>query len=235
MAQVRPETYKAIEENDIEKVLFSDPFSDVARKSKRNLIVAGFIGLLVSLLNLEINGFLGLKATKISLGNDIVQGLAFFIIMYLFLSFIFQAYIDYSAWKFKREKQLTQPYFDLVSLIEGQINVTGQHFKNSSFRFETLLEEDGMQAQIEASKQISTAKQMIESSATQFSSFVNEINPLLAHWKGTIAKMDNLSLRLKVRFINLWVLDIAFPIIVSATALYLCSSSVPALVSKLTS
>ena len=79
MAQVRPETYKAIEENDIEKVLFSDPFSDVARKSKRNLIVAGFTGLLVSLLNLEINGFLGLKAQNISLVNDLVKGLAFLI------------------------------------------------------------------------------------------------------------------------------------------------------------
>lgn len=235
MAQVSPEIYKTIEENDIEKVVFSDPFSEVARKSKRNLIVSGFIGLLVSLLNLEINGFLGLKATNINLSNDIVQGLAFFIIIYFFLSFIFQAYIDYSAWKFKREKQLTQPYFDLVSLMESRINVTGQHFKNTTFRFDSILEDDGMQAQIEASKQIATARKVIESSATQFSSFVDEINPLLTHWKDTIAKMDNLSLRLKVRFINLWVLDIAFPLIVSATALYLCSSSIPALFLKLTS
>jgi TM2 domain-containing membrane protein YozV len=235
VSQVRPETYKSIEENDIEKVAFSDPFSDVARKSKRNLVVSGFIGLLVSLLNLEINGFLGLKATNMNLGNDIAQGLAFFIIMYFLLSFIFQAYIDYSAWNFKREKQLTQPYFDLVSLIESHIDVTGVHINNATLRLDSLSLEENMQAQVEVSKQITSTKQNLESTKTQLSSFVNEISPLLNHWKITIAKMDHLSLRLKVRFINLWVLDIAFPLIVSSTALYLCYSSIPALITKLTS
>ncbi|MCG7496444.1 hypothetical protein MHO82_06195 [Vibrio sp. Of7-15] len=235
MAQVRPEIYKAITDNDIENVIFSDPFSDVARKSKRNLLAAGFIGLLISVLNLEISGFLGLKATNMNLGNDIAQGLAFLIILYFFLSFMFHAYIDYSAWNFEREKQLTKPYFDLVHLIEGHINVTGEQIKNATSKLDSLSDEESIQAQIEVSKEVKSARQQLDSINTQLSSVISEVNPLISSWRNTIGKMDNLSMRLKARFISLWGLDVIFPLVVASIALYQCYSGVPALILKLTS
>ena len=235
MAQVRPETYKAIEDNDMGNVIFSDPFSDVARKSKRNLIASGFIGLLISGLNLEINGFLGLKATNMNLGNDIAQGLTFLIILYFFLSFLFHAYIDYSAWNFEREKQLTKPYFDLIHLIEGQISVTGEQIKSATFKLDSLSYEPSMQAQIEVSKDVKNARQQLDAINTQLSSVISEVNPLINSWRNTIGKMDNLTVRLKARFVSLWVLDIIFPLAVASLALYQCSSGIPALFLKLTS
>ena len=238
MAQVRSEIYKAISENNMDNVVFSDPFSDVARKSKRTLLAAGFIGLLISVLNLEISGFLGLKATNMNLGNELAQGLAFLILLYFISSFIFHAYIDYSAWNFESEKQLTKPYFDLVDLVDlvdTQINVTGEQIKNATFKLDSLSNEESIQAQVEVIKEINSARQQLESINTQLSAVILEINPLVSSWRDTIQKMNKLSYRLLARFFSLWFLDIIFPLIVAIAALFKCYSGVPALVLKLTS
>ncbi|WP_166423597.1 hypothetical protein [Paraglaciecola sp. 20A4] len=220
MAKVRLETYKAINENDMDQVLFTDPFSDVARKAKRNLLAAGFISLLISVLNLEISGFLGLKATNMNLGNDLAQGLAFIITLYFFLSFVFHAYIDYSAWNFSREKQQTKPYFDLVYLIENQVSVTGEQIKNATDKLDALWLEEGMQAQIEVAKDVRSSQQKLDSINASLSSLIEEVTPLILNWRTTIGKMDNLSHRLKARFLSLWVLDIVFPVILTLMAMY---------------
>jgi len=235
MAQVRPDTYKAINENDMDQVLFSDPFSDVARKSKRNLLAAGFICLLISVLNLEISGFLGLKATNMNLGNDLAQGLVFLITLYFFLSFIFHAYIDYSAWNFRREKQQTKPYYDLVHLIESQVSVTGEQINGATHKLDALCHEESMQAQVDVAKEVKSARQQLESINTSLSSVIEEVTPLINSWRATIGKMDNLSLRLKARFLSLWVLDITFPILLALIALYKSYSGVSVLICKIMS
>jgi hypothetical protein len=235
VAQVRPEIYKAISENNMDNVIFSDPFSDVARKSKRNLLAAGFIGLLISVLNLEISGFLGLKATNMNLGNELAQGLAFLILLYFISSFIFHAYIDYSAWNFESEKQLTKPYFDLVDLVESQINVTGEQIQNATSKLDSLSNEESMQAQVEVIKEINSARKQLESINTQLSAVILEVNPLVSSWRDTIQKMNKLSYRLRARFFSLWFFDIIFPLIIAIAALFKCYSGVPALALKLTS
>jgi hypothetical protein len=235
MAQVRPESYKAINENDMDQVLFTDPFSDVARKAKRNLLAAGFISLLISVLNLEISGFLGLKATNMNLGNDLAQGLAFLITLYFFLSFVFHAYIDYSAWNFSREKQQTKPYFDLVHLIESQVSVTGEQIKNATDKLDALCHEESMQAQIEVAKDVRSARQQLDSINTSLSSLIEEVTPLILSWRTTIGKMDNLSHRLKARFLSLWVLDVIFPVILTLMAMYKTYPGVSVLAYKLMS
>jgi hypothetical protein len=235
MAQVRPDTYKAIIENDMGEVIFTDPFSDVARKSKRNLLAAGFVCLLISVLNLEISGFLGLKATNMNLGNDIAQGLSFLITLYFIVSFLFHVYIDYTAWKFEREKQQTKPYYDLVHLIESQISVTGEQIKNATYRLDSLCNEETMQAQVEVSKDVKSARGQLESINKSLSSVIEEVTPLIHSWRATIEKMENLSWRLRARFISLWVLDITFPLFVAVIALYKSYSGVPALLTKIMS
>jgi hypothetical protein len=233
--QVRPEVYKAISENDMDNVIFSDPFSDIARKSKRNLVATGFIGLLISVLNLEVSGFLGLKATNMNLGNELAQGLAFFILLYFMSSFIFHAYIDYSAWNFKSEKQLTKPYLDLVHLVDRQINTTGQQILNTTSKLDSLSNEESMQAQVNVINTINSIKQQIESIDTQLSAVILEVKPLVSSWRDTIQKMNKLSYRLRARFFSLWFFDIILPLIVAIAALFECYSGVPALVLKLTS
>jgi TM2 domain-containing membrane protein YozV len=232
VTQVRPEIYKAIEENDMEKVFFSDPFIDVTRKSKRNLLVASFISILISILHLEINGFLGLKATNTPLGNEVAQGLAFFIVLYFFLSFTFQAFIDYIAWNFSQEKYLTKPYLELVSLIESQISVTGEQIKNATYNMSSLSDDDRMQDQVHNSSVINSSKQQLDSINTNLSSVITEFSPLLKMWAKELEKMNKLSVRLKVRFLNLWALDIIFPLLVSLAVLYLCYSGIPSLLMR---
>ena len=215
MAQLRPDTYKAIDENDMDQVLFSDPFGDVARKAKRNLLAAGFICLLISVLNLEISGFLGLKATNMALGNDLAQGLAFLLVIYFFMTFVFHAYIDYVAWNFNREKQLTKPYYELVHLIESQISVTGEQIKNATYKLDSLSQEENTQIQSE----VKSARQQLESINSSLSYNIDEVMPLIISWRNTIGKMESLTLRLKVRFLSLWLLDIAFPIALALVAM----------------
>jgi hypothetical protein len=219
----------------MDQVLFSDPFSDAARKSKRNLLAAGFICLLISVLNLEISGFLGLKATNMNLGNDLAQGLVFVITLYFLLSFIFHAYIDYSAWNFHREKQQTKPYYDLINLIDSQVSVTGEQIKGATQKLDTLYHEEIVQSQAVIAKDIKSAKQQLESINTSLSSVIEEVTPLINSWRTTIGKMDNLSLRLKARFISLWVLDITFPILLALIALYESYSGVSVLIRKIMS
>ena len=215
----------------MDHVLFADPFTDVARKAKRNLLAAGFISLLISVLNLKISGFLGLQATNMNLGNDLAQGIAFFITLYFFLSFVFHAYIDYSAWNFSREKQQTKPYYELVRLIENQINVIGEQIKNSTNTFDALRRDESMQAQIEVAK----AQQQLQAINTSLSSVIEEVMPLIHSWRNTIKKMENLSPRLKARFLTLWILDIACPIILALLAMYKSYSGLSALVYKIMS
>ena len=44
----------------VDAVAFSDPYSDVTRKAKRNLLVASFICVLIATLKVQIIGFLGI-------------------------------------------------------------------------------------------------------------------------------------------------------------------------------
>ena len=54
MTYVRPDIYKSIKDNDLSEVIFKDPFSEETRKAKRNLMVASFISVLISILELMI-------------------------------------------------------------------------------------------------------------------------------------------------------------------------------------
>jgi hypothetical protein len=219
MSQAREQIYKAIEDNELDKVLFSDPFSETTRRSKRNLLIASFSSILIATLDLEINSFLGLKATN-SLGSEVTQGLAFFIVVYFLLSFAFQAYIDYVAWKFQREKQLTKPYLELVSFIEMQVSVTKEQIDKTKNRVNDLSGESSMQGQVNDAGVFSNVQRGLESIEANLSSSMEEINPLLITWSENIEKMKELSTRLRVRFCSLWTLDILFPLIISLSAMY---------------
>ncbi len=231
MSQAREQIYKAIEDNELDKVLFSDPFSETTRRSKRNLLIASFSSILIATLGLEINSFVGLKATN-PLGSDTTLGLAFFIVVYFFLSFTFQAYIDYVAWKFQREKQLTKPYLELISFIEMQVSVTKEQIIKTKERLNGLSGESSMQGQVNDDGVFINVKRGLESIDANLSSSMEEINPLLTTWSESIEKMNALSTRLRVRLFSLWTLDIIFPLVISFSALYLSYGGIAGLLCK---
>jgi len=221
MAHIRPDVYKAIAENDIGDVVFRDPFSDEARKAKRNLVAASFAALLIAALELQVNGFLGLQtATGTTLGSSITKGLACLIVVYFLAGFLLTTYVDYSAWKFERERVLVKPYVDLISMLEGHIYVTGEQIKNATVRLAGVVLEDDMHSQIEVQKIVREAQSQLASIQKHATSLTEEFKPLLAHWSSLVVKFDRLSWRLRARFFSLWVLDMLVPIILASVAIW---------------
>ena len=225
MQKLPAHIYKEISDNDMDQVVFTDPFCDVTRKYKRNLLTVSVIALLISILNLKISGFLGLTDNNGDIGNDIAQGIAFVFIFFYFLpSFCFHIYVDYIAWKFKQERQETKPYFNLIHLLESQLRATEEQIKNAVVRLDSIDVGDRMHIQIDASNNIQSAKQQLDSIGKNISNLSKCTTPLIESWGKTITKMESLPLRLQVRFANIWLLDIFFPLVISIVALYQSSS-----------
>ncbi len=221
MSYIRPDVYKAITENDLNTVVFQDPFSEEARKAKRNLVAASFSAVLIATLELQVNGFLGLQtATGAALGSSITKGLAFSIVAYFLAAFVLSAYIDYSAWKFKRERLLVQPYLDLVRMLEAHIHVTGEQVSNATHRMDGVVVEPGMRSEVEFKKLIDEARGQLTSIQANAKALHEEVKPLLAHWTGTVSRFERLSWRLRARFLSLWLLDIALPLLLAGVALW---------------
>lgn len=214
MAYIGVEISKAIEDNDLNKVIFKDPFSDTTRKTKRNLLIASFVCLLIAILHLEITGFLGLKAATGNLGNELAKGLACIVVIYSLVSFLFYSYIDYSAWQFEKERQLTKPYLDLISLLNNHINTTAGQVSDAADSFENMdinLERK-TKADNQLAREIKTASDKLTQIDKRLKQIQEEALPLIDSWKTTIQKMDKLNWRLKARFTSFWLLDIALPL-----------------------
>lgn len=220
MAHVRPEVYKAIQENDLASVFFVDPLLPVTRQTKRNLLIASFVALLIAILELEISGFLGLQTSNANLGNILAQGLACLIVLYFLISFVFHIFVDYSAWQFEREKQMTQPYLDLISLFEQQVSTTGEQIENACAFLDGVVIEGDMPSQVEAEKKINSALGQLNSIKMHIDSIVQETSPLIVSWAGSIGRMNRLNARLRMRIISLWCLDILLPCILGLLAVW---------------
>lgn len=221
MAHIRPDVYKLIEENDFGEVVFQDPFTEETRKAKRNVVAAGFGGLLIAALDLQVNGFLGLQtATGATLGGDITKGLACLIVGYFLAAFILAAFVDYSAWKFKRERVLVKPYLDLVSMLEAHFHVTGEQVQNATHRISGVVVEYDMRSQVEFQQILSDTKGQLRSIQENLDSFYEEAKPLLLKWANLVAKAERLSWRLRARFFSLWLLDVLVPLAISSFAIW---------------
>jgi len=203
--------------NSLNDVLFTDPFTDETRKAKRNVLIASFVCLLIATLRLEVTGFAGLTAGATGLGNELAQGLACTVVIYLFVGFLFHAFVDYSAWNFEQELLLTQPYVVLIEHIKSNAGAVQEQIKNAveilkNPRFGTTAES--------TATDINSAHGQLSSIAKHQEELHAELTPLLASWGKTIASMDRLTWRLRARFVMLWVLDIGLPVLVALFAIY---------------
>lgn len=221
MAHIRSDVYKAISENDIKEVVFQDPLGDDARKAKRNVVAASFGAILIAALELQVNGFLGLQTvTGSTIGALITKGLACLVVIYFLAGFVVAAYVDYSAWKFKRERYLISPYLELVRMLEGHFAVLGEQISNATTRLENRAPEHEMQGQIHASRAIADAQGQLTTVAKNSTELYEEFRPLIAHWRDTIQQTERLSWRLRVRFASFWVLDILLPLCLASLAIW---------------
>ena len=234
MSYIRPEVYKKIEENNINDVVFEDPFKEETRKAKRNIIASSFIALLIATLDLQISGFLGLQTTTgSSLGGAITKGLIFIVVTYFLAAFVLAAYVDYSAWKFRRERYLVEPYLELIRMLEAHVQVLGEQMTNATSRLSGIVIEHNMQSQVSFQQAIKEASGQLKSIHENGIVLYQEMRPLIDHWSAMVKKAEGLSWRLRARFLSLWVLDIAVPIALAALAIWKTCGSVPFVWSKI--
>jgi hypothetical protein len=227
MTIIAERTVSAISENNFDEVIFQDPFSDVTRKAKRNLLVASFAGLLIVILKLQVTGFLGLQASTGVVGNDLTQGLICIVVTFFLISFLFHTYIDYSAWQFQRERLQTKPYLELITTIQHNFQVTGEQVKNAVFPLNQPYPEK------HSEMTISTIQSQLNSIEERLAELRKEINPLLDSWRKTISSIERLEMRLKLRFASLWVIDICLPVSLSLLAIYKSHSEIYSVLLKL--
>ena len=138
MAWIPAAVHAAIKNKDLNKVLFQDPLGDETRKAKRNLLIAAFTCLLIAVLKLHVTSFLGLSAGTDGLGNELAQGLSVLVVIYMLVGYCFHVFVDYSAWKFERERLQTQPYFDFISLYESSYRAMTEQIANAVGEIPTL-------------------------------------------------------------------------------------------------
>ncbi|MDL5367297.1 hypothetical protein QSH18_16940 [Xanthomonas sp. NCPPB 2654] len=228
MSFIRADVYKAITDNNLNDVVFQDPFSDEARKAKRNLVAASFGALLIAALDLQVNGFLGLQTvTGSTLGVVITKGLACVVVLYFLAGFVLYASVDYAAWKFKRERFLVAPYLELVKMLEAHVNSTGEQVTNATSRLGSIVIESDMQSQVAFQEAIKNTKGQLASIQEHTSQLHEEMRPLIGHWRLTVAKASRLSWRLRARFLSLWLLDMLFPLALSALAMWKSHEGLP--------
>ena len=234
MPHVRQDVYKAIAENELGEVVFQDPFGDESRKAKRNLVGASFGALLIAALELQVNGFLGLQTvTGATLGGTITKGLACILVLYFLAGFLLSAYVDYAAWKFKRERLLVKPYLELVTMLESHVQVTGEQVNNATRRLDGIEVDSEMRSQVAFQETIQNTRGQLKSIQENIEAIHEEFKPLVSHWAGTVAKFEKLSWRLRARFLSLWVLDIAVPIALSTLAIWKTYTGIPAIFLKI--
>ena len=234
MPHVRPDVYKAIAENDLGEVVFQDPFGDESRKAKRNLVGASFGALLIAALELQVNGFLGLQTvTGATLGGTITRGLACLIVLYFLAGFLLSAYVDYAAWKFKRERVLVKPYLDLVAMLESHIHATGEQVNNATRRLDGMEVDNEMRSQVAFQETIQSTRGQLTSIQENIGSIHEEFKPLVIHWAATVARFEKLSWRLRARFLSLWALDITVPIALSVLAIWKTHTGIPSIFLKI--
>ncbi|MDG2746871.1 hypothetical protein P7M10_12165 [Vibrio parahaemolyticus] len=216
----RPKLYKKLEENEIEKVLFSDPLSETTRKSRRNLMIASVMCLLISILNLKVTGFLGLKAETDAIESELVKGIGAIIVIYYFVVFILYATIDLLAWKFDREKTLISGHQELVETIERHFSVTIEHIDYSVRDLSNLSPDSKMQDQIYNSEAIGRATQLIQGTKDGIDSFRKDAEPFINQWLERVNKTSILNTRFFIRLVSLYGFDLIFPSLMAFLAVY---------------
>ncbi|AVH25768.1 hypothetical protein [Vibrio diabolicus] len=207
----RPKLYKKLEENEIEKVLFSDPLSETTRKSRRNLMIVSVMCLLISILNLKVTGFLGLKAETDAIESELVKGIGAIIVIYYFVVFILCATIDLLAWKFDREKTLISGHQELVEAIERHFSVTIEHIDYSVRDLSNLSPDSKMQDQIYNNEAIGRATQLIQGTKDGIDSFRKDAEPFINQWLERVNKTSILNTRFFIRLVSLYGFDLIFP------------------------
>ena len=112
----RNKIYDDLQSENLERLEFKDPFEESTRKAKRNLLVGCLVTVLISTFGLQFKSAFGLEADAGGIKSSVVSGIAFFCVLYLWLQFAVQAYVDYKAWIIRKETIAISPYLRMLQI-----------------------------------------------------------------------------------------------------------------------
>lgn len=222
----RQSLYAKLEENSIEKILFSDPLSDTTRKSRRNLLVASVSCLLITILNLKITGFLGLKAETGEIESMLVQGIGSLIVCYYLIVFILYTIVDVSAWNFAKEKSLILGHQQLIELIDNQLSGMLMHIIGFNRKLDSLSTDNEMQDQIHNSETFSALLNYVNATRNDIQRLNDDIRPFITEWNSRVKKTKWINIRFLIRLATLYIFDIMLPIGLSILAIFKSHSGI---------
>lgn len=213
---------KEMQENDVNVVLFADPFTDETRKVKRNLLAASFITLLIVILQLSIKGNSYFSSASGNIQTELASGIALVAAIYFLISFLIHAYVDYVAWQYVREKLFIKPYVEFVKLHYQEMSLVGDRILAMLDSIKEIREKalkHGLELPISrlADETINKDHQLNKS----FIEIQKQNASLIEYFEDTISKIRrNQTWRFRARMLSLWLVDIGFPVFLFLLAFY---------------
>lgn len=189
----------------LEEVAFSDPLSEEAKKTRRNLLSISLLTIVVALYRPEIKTIFSVGFPDQTVSSQSMQGIACLMISYFLIKYIIEIYVDYQGWRHQLRVVETARFISLIRHFDDtQVTVTQR-----LSRIDTALQ---MQ-QSHPSDQFSEALQSVDGIANQLERMNGEVRPLLKSWGETITTMGSATLRKdRARKFAFWLLEVLIPV-----------------------
>ena len=100
--------------------------------------------------------------------------------VFTLITFVFNTFIDYTAWQFDRERQQVEPYLELIKVLESTASAIAEQIKNACSGIEGLVIDDSMQSQVDAQRLLDGAVGQLKSIDKHLTSLHDEARPLIA-------------------------------------------------------
>lgn len=189
----------------LEEVAFTDPLSEEAKKTRRNLLSISFLTIVVALYRPEIKTIFNLGFPDHAVTSQNMQGIACLMITYFLIKYVIEIYVDYQGWRHQLRVVETGRFISLIKHFEDiQITVNQRLTRlDSALRIQ----------QSHPSDQFSEALSSVDGIAKQLEKTNAEVRPLINAWTETIATMASATLRKdRARKSAFWLLEVLIPI-----------------------
>lgn len=90
-----------------------------------------------------------------------------------------------------------------------------------------------MQSEIEAERLIKDSLGQLHAIDRHLGELLSEARPLYAAWESTLRSMSYVSARRFVRYLSLWILDIAFPLALAVLAISQTSAGLKPVITQI--
>jgi hypothetical protein len=196
----------------LEEVAFSDPLSEEAKKTRRNLLSISLLTIVVALYRPEIKTIFSVGFPDQAVTSQNMQGIACLMIAYFLIKYVIEIYVDYQGWRHQLHVVETSRFISLIKHFEDiQVTVNQRLTRlDSALRVQ----------QSHPSDQFSEALYSVDGIAKQLERMNGEVRPLLTTWNETIIAMGSATLRKdRARKSAFWLLEVLIPIGLGALVL----------------